>query len=261
MSRSILVTSALPYANGALHIGHMLEYVQTDIWVRYQRLMGNQCQWVWADDAHGTPIMLKAQAEGIEPEDLIARVKSDHERDIAGFLLSPDNFHTTHSAENQELANLVYSRNLAAGNIVKRTIKQLYDSEREMFLPDRFVKGICPNCGTADQYGDNCEQCSATYDATDLKEPVSQVSGTTPELRDSEQYFFALGNFEAMLREWTAGGALQPEMANKLKEWLDGGLQDWDISRNAPYFGFEIPDAPGKFFYVWLDAPLSLIHI
>ena len=259
MSRSILVTSALPYANGALHIGHMLEYVQTDIWVRYQRLMGNQCQWVWADDAHGTPIMLKAQAEGIEPEDLIARVKSDHERDIAGFLLSPDNFHTTHSAENQELANLVYSRNLAAGNIVKRTIKQLYDSEREMFLPDRFVKGICPNCGTADQYGDNCEQCSATYDATDLKEPVSQVSGTTPELRDSEQYFFALGNFEAMLREWTAGGALQPEMANKLKEWLDGGLQDWDISRNAPYFGFEIPDAPGKFFYVWLDAPIAYI--
>ena len=259
MSRRILVTSALPYANGALHIGHMLEYIQTDIWVRYQRLMGNQCQWVWADDAHGTPIMLKAQAEGVEPQALIARIKTEHERDIAGFLLSPDNFHTTHSEENREMANLIYTRNRDAGNIVKRTIKQLYDSERDMFLPDRFVKGICPNCGAPDQYGDNCENCSATYDATDLKEPISQVSGTTPELRDSEQYFFALGNFADMLREWTASGSLQPEMANKLKEWLDGGLQDWDISRNAPYFGFEIPDAPGKYFYVWLDAPIAYI--
>ena len=259
MSRRILVTSALPYANGALHIGHMLEYIQTDIWVRYQRLMGNQCQWVWADDAHGTPIMLKAQAEGVEPQALIARIKTEHERDIAGFLLSPDNFHTTHSEENRELANLIYTRNRDAGNIVKRTIKQLYDSEREMFLPDRFVKGICPNCGTPDQYGDNCENCSATYDATDLIDPISQVSGTTPELRDSEQYFFALGNFADMLREWTASGSLQPEVANKLKEWLDSGLQDWDISRNAPYFGFEIPDAPGKYFYVWLDAPIAYI--
>ena len=259
MSRRILVTSALPYANGALHIGHMLEYIQTDIWVRYQRLIGNQCQWVWADDAHGTPIMLKAQAEGVEPQALIARIKTEHERDIAGFLLSPDNFHTTHSEENREMANLIYTRNRDAGNIVKRTIKQLYDSEREMFLPDRFVKGICPNCGAPDQYGDNCENCSATYDATDLIEPISQVSGTTPELRDSEQYFFALGNFADMLREWTASGSLQPEMANKLKEWLDGGLQDWDISRNAPYFGFEIPDAPGKYFYVWLDAPIAYI--
>lgn len=259
MSRRILVTSALPYANGALHIGHMLEYIQTDVWVRYQRLMGNQCQWVWADDAHGTPIMLKAQAEGIEPEQLIARIKSEHERDIAGFLLSPDNFHTTHSEENREMANLIYERNRDAGNIVRRTIKQLYDSEREMFLPDRFVKGICPNCGAADQYGDNCENCSATYDATDLKDPISQVSGTTPELRDSEQFFFALGNFSDMLREWTASGTLQPEMANKLKEWLDSGLNDWDISRNAPYFGFEIPDAPGKYFYVWLDAPIAYI--
>lgn len=259
MSRRILVTSALPYANGALHIGHMLEYIQTDIWVRYQRLMGNECQWVWADDAHGTPIMLKARAEGIEPEQLIARIKSEHERDIAGFLLSPDNFHTTHSVENREMANLIYERNRDAGNIVRRTIKQLYDKEREMFLPDRFVKGICPNCGTPDQYGDNCENCSATYDATDLKDPVSQVSGTTPELRDSEQLFFALGNFSDMLREWTASGTLQPEMANKLKEWLESGLNDWDISRNAPYFGFEIPDAPGKYFYVWLDAPIAYI--
>ncbi|NND92673.1 MAG: methionine--tRNA ligase [Granulosicoccus sp.] len=259
MTRRILVTSALPYANGALHIGHMLEYIQTDIWVRYQRLAGNQCQWVWADDAHGTPIMLKAQAEGIEPEALIARIKTEHERDIAGFLLSPDNFHTTHSEENRELANLIYQRNLDAGNIVKRTIKQLYDSERQMFLPDRFVKGICPNCGAPDQYGDNCENCSATYDATELADPISQVSGTTPELRDSEQYFFALGKFDAMLREWTASGTLQEEVANKLREWLDNGLKDWDISRNAPYFGFEIPDAPGKYFYVWLDAPIAYI--
>ena len=259
MSRRILVTSALPYANGALHIGHLLEYIQTDIWVRYQRLMRHDCQWVWADDAHGTPIMLKAQAEGIEPEALITRIKAEHERDIAGFLLSPDNFHTTHSPENKELAELVYTRLRDAGHIVKRTIKQLYDAKSEMFLPDRFVKGICPNCGAADQYGDNCESCSATYDATELKDPVSQVSGATPELRDSEQYFFALGHFADMLKQWTASGSLQPEIANKLKEWLDSGLQDWDISRNAPYWGFEIPDAPGKYFYVWLDAPIAYI--
>jgi len=259
MSRRILVTSALPYANGALHIGHMLEYIQTDIWVRYQRLAGNECQWVWADDAHGTPIMLKAESEGISPEALIARIKTEHERDIEGFLLSPDNFHTTHSDENREMANLVYERLKDNGHIVKRTIKQLYDSEKQMFLPDRYVKGICPNCGAADQYGDNCENCSATYDATDLKEPISQVSGTTPELRDSEQHFFALSKFGDMLKEWTASGTLQAEVANKLKEWLESGLQDWDISRNAPYFGFEIPDSPGKYFYVWLDAPIAYI--
>lgn len=259
MTRQILVTSALPYANGALHIGHMLEYIQTDIWVRYQRLAGNHCQWVWADDGHGTPIMLKAEAEGISPLELITRIKAEHERDIAGFLLSPDNFHTTHSDENRELAELIYTRLRDAGHIVKRTIKQLYDAEKSMFLPDRFVKGICPNCGAADQYGDNCEVCSATYEATELKEPVSQVSGTTPELRDSEQYFFALSQFGDMLKQWTASGSLQPEVANKLKEWLDSGLQDWDISRNAPYWGFEIPDAPGKYFYVWLDAPIGYI--
>ncbi len=259
MSRQILVTSALPYANGALHIGHMLEYIQTDIWVRYQRLAGNRCQWVWADDGHGTPIMLKAEAEGISPLELITRFKTEHERDIAGFLLSPDNFHTTHSDENRELAELIYTRLRDAGHIVKRTIKQLYDAEKAMFLPDRFVKGICPNCQTPDQYGDNCEKCSATYEATELKEPISQVSGTTPELRDSEQYFFALSKFSDMLSEWTASGTLQPEVANKLKEWLESGLQDWDISRNAPYWGFEIPDAPGKYFYVWLDAPIGYI--
>jgi len=259
MSRKILVTSALPYANGALHIGHMLEYVQTDIWVRYQRLAGNRCQWVWADDGHGTPIMLKAEAEGVSPLELITRIKAEHERDIAGFLLSPDNFHTTHSDENRQLSELVYTRLRDAGYIIKRTIKQLYDAEKAMFLPDRFVKGICPNCSAADQYGDNCEICSATYEATELKDPVSQVSGTRPELRDSEQYFFALSQFAGMLQEWTASGVLQPEVANKLKEWLDDGLQDWDISRNAPYWGFEIPDAPGKYFYVWLDAPIGYI--
>jgi methionyl-tRNA synthetase len=237
----------------------MLEYIQTDIWVRYQRMAGNHCQWVWADDAHGTPIMLKADAEGVDPESLITRIKAEHERDISGFLLSPDNFHTTHSPENRELAELVYTRLRDAGHIVKRTIKQLYDHEKQMFLPDRFVKGRCPNCDTADQYGDNCEHCSATYDATELKDPVSQVSGTTPELRDSEQYFFALGHFSDMLAQWTTSGTLQPEVANKLKEWLEDGLQDWDISRNAPYWGFEIPDAPGKFFYVWLDAPIAYI--
>lgn len=259
MSRQILVTSALPYANGALHIGHMLEYIQTDIWVRYQRLAGNQCQWVWADDGHGTPIMLKAEAEGISPLELITRIKAEHERDIQAFLLSPDNFHTTHSDENRELAELIYTRLRDAGHIVKRTIKQLYDTEKSMFLPDRFVKGICPNCNTADQYGDNCEFCSATYEATELKEPISQVSGSAPELRDSEQYFFALSQFSDMLKDWTSSGSLQPEVANKLNEWLESGLQDWDISRNAPYWGFEIPDAPGKYFYVWLDAPIGYI--
>ncbi len=259
MSRKILVTSALPYANGDLHIGHLLEYIQTDIWVRFQRLMGNECQWVWADDAHGTPIMLKAQQQGITPEQLISDVKASHERDIAGFLLSPDNFHTTHSDENREMSELVYKRLDEAGLIIRKTIKQLYDAKEDMFLPDRYVKGICPNCGTADQYGDNCESCSATYDATELKDPVSQVSGSVPELRDSEQHFFALSEFSDMLKQWTAGPAVQDEVGNKLREWLDSGLQNWDISRNAPYFGFEIPNAPGKYFYVWLDAPIGYI--
>jgi len=259
MSRKILVTSALPYANGDLHIGHLLEYIQTDIWVRYQRLMGNHCQWVWADDAHGTPIMLRAQQIGITPEELIEKTKASHERDIAGFLLSPDNFHTTHSDENRELSEQIYTKLDAAGLIKRKTIKQLYDAKENMYLPDRYVKGICPNCGTPDQYGDNCEKCSATYDATELKNPISQVSGTEPELRDSEQHFFALSEFNDMLKQWTAGPAVQDEVGNKLKEWLDTGLQNWDISRNAPYFGFEIPNAPGKYFYVWLDAPIGYI--
>ena len=257
--RGILVTAALTYANGALHIGHMLEYVQCDIWVRYQRLMGNHCVWVWADDAHGTPIMLRAQREGITPLELTDRIKAEHERDIQGFLLSPDNFHTTHSDENREMAELVYQRNRDAGLIVKRTIAQLFDAEEEMFLPDRFVKGTCPNCGAVDQYGDNCEKCSATYAATELLEPRSVVSGSVPVLRDSEQYFFALSSYTDWLKDWTTSGTLQPEIANKIHEWLDSGLQDWDISRNAPYWGFEIPDAPGKYFYVWMDAPVGYI--
>ncbi len=257
MTRKILVTSALPYANGPLHIGHLIEYIQTDIWVRYQRLAGNQCQWVWADDAHGTAIMLRAEKEGISPETLIDRMKVEHERDIEGFLLSPDNFHTTHSEENKYCAELMYEKLRDAGHIVRRTIQQLYDAEKEMFLPDRYVKGTCPNCKSPDQYGDNCEVCSATYAAIDLIDPVSQVSGAKPVLKDSEQLFFAASHFTDMLKEWTSGPAVQDEIANKLKEWLDNGLHDWDISRNSPYFGFEIPDAPGKYFYVWLDAPIA----
>ncbi len=255
--RKILVTSALPYANGSIHLGHMVEYIQTDIWVRYQRLRGNHCTWVWADDAHGTPIMLKAEQEGITPQALIDRVKVEHETDFTDFLLGFDNFHSTHSAENRECAELIYKRLRDAGHIEKRTIKQLFDPEKEMFLPDRYVKGDCPSCGALDQYGDNCEVCAATYDATELKNPRSMVSSATPVERDSEQYFFKLGNFDAMLRQWTGAGHLQPEIANKLQEWFDAGLNDWDISRNAPYWGFEIPDAPGKYFYVWLDAPIG----
>jgi len=259
MSREILVTAALPYANGSLHIGHMVEYIQTDIWVRYQKLAGNQCTWVWADDAHGSPIMLRADELGITPQELIDQMKIEHETDIAGFLLSPDNFHTTHSEENREISCFIYEQLRDQGLIVKRTIEQLFDAEKEMFLPDRFVKGRCPNCDSADQYGDNCEVCAATYDATELRDPISVLTGTAPETKESEQYFFALSQCGDMLKQWTKSGSLQPEIANKIKEWLDAGLQDWDISRNAPYWGFEIPDAPGKFFYVWLDAPIGYI--
>ncbi|HBR96800.1 MAG TPA: methionine--tRNA ligase [Gammaproteobacteria bacterium] len=255
--RDILVTSALPYANGSIHLGHLVEYIQTDIWVRFQRQRENRCTWVWADDAHGTPIMLKAQELGLTPEALIAQVKEEHETDFRDFLLSFDNFYTTHSDENRHFAELIYTRLRDAGHIDKRTIKQLYDAEQNMFLPDRYVKGGCPTCEAEDQYGDNCEVCSATYDATELRNPRSVVSGSTPELRDSEQYFVKLSNFEPMLRSWMDSGKLQPEIRNKLEEWFEDGLQDWDISRNAPYWGFEIPDAPGKYFYVWLDAPIG----
>jgi methionyl-tRNA synthetase len=256
-SRQIVVTSALPYANGPIHIGHMLEYIQTDIWVRFQKLRGHECIYVCADDAHGTPIMLRAQAEDITPQELIDRIKIEHEQDFAEFLVEFDNYYSTHSDENRYFSELIYSRNKEGGHIRTKVISQAYDPKAEMFLPDRFIKGECPSCGTADQYGDNCENCGATYAPTDLKNPVSVVTGETPIEKDSEQYFFKLEDFEDMLKVWTRAGHIQKEIANKMDEWLDEGLKDWDISRNAPYWGFEIPDAPGKYFYVWLDAPIG----
>ena len=255
--RQILVTSALPYANGPIHLGHLVEYIQTDIWVRFQRMRGHQCIYVCADDAHGTPIMLRARQDGITPEALIARIGQEHQADFADFLISFDNYHSTHSEENRELAAMVYERAREAGHIAVRTIRQAYDPEAKMFLPDRFIKGSCPRCGAEDQYGDSCEKCGATYAPTDLKNPVSAISGATPIEKESEHYFFRLADFEAMLRDWIKGEQLQPEIRNKLKEWFDTGLQDWDISRDAPYWGFEIPGAPGKYFYVWLDAPIG----
>ena len=259
MQRKILVTSALPYANGSIHLGHLVEYIQTDIWVRFQKLRGNECHYVCADDAHGTPIMLRAQNQGITPEELIASVKEEHQADFSGFNINFDNFHSTHTEENKALASHVYLANREAGHIATRTISQAYDPEKEMFLPDRFIRGECPKCHAADQYGDNCEACGATYDPTDLINPVSAVSGATPITKDSEHYFFKLADFEDSLKEWTRGGHLQAEVSHKLDEWFEGGLRDWDISRDAPYFGFEIPDAPNKFFYVWLDAPIGYL--
>ena len=255
--RKILVTSALPYANGSIHLGHLVEYIQTDIWVRFQKLRGHECYYVCADDAHGTPIMLRARAVGIEPEELIARVWKEHTEDFAGFHIGFDNYHSTHSPENRALATLIYERNRDAGHIVRKTIQQAYDPEAGMFLPDRFIKGECPRCGASDQYGDSCESCGATYAPTELKNPRSAVSGATPEARESEHIFFRLADFEQVLRDWHRAGHVQPEVANKLEEWFEAGLADWDISRDAPYFGFEIPDAPGKYFYVWLDAPIG----
>ncbi|NPU93797.1 MAG: methionine--tRNA ligase [Gammaproteobacteria bacterium] len=255
--RKILVTSALPYANGPIHLGHMLEYIQTDIWVRFQKLRGHNCTYVCADDAHGTAIMLKAEQLGRTPEEQIAVVKAEHERDFAAFLVGFDNYHSTHSDENRHFSNLIYARNRDKGYIVAREITQLFDPEKQMFLADRFVKGTCPKCGTADQYGDNCEACGATYAASELKDPRSTISGATPVLKANTQLFFDLPKFDGMLKEWTRSGRLQEGIANKLAEWLEAGLQQWDISREAPYFGFEIPDHPGKHFYVWLDAPIG----
>ncbi len=256
-TRDILVTSALPYANGPIHIGHLVEYIQTDIWARFQKMRGHHCYYVCADDAHGTPIMLRARQEGITPEELIARVAVEHQADFAAFRIGFDNYHSTHSPENHHCATLIYERNRDAGHIARRTITQAYDPVERMFLPDRFIKGECPKCGAADQYGDNCEACGASYSPAELRNPRSAVSGAVPEQRESDHYFFKLADFEDMLRAWTKGGALQKEIANKLDEWFEAGLQEWDISRDAPYFGFEIPDHPGKFFYVWLDAPIG----
>ena len=259
MQRKILVTSALPYANGSIHLGHLVEYIQTDIWVRFQKMQGHECHYVCADDAHGTPIMLRAQSEGITPETLIANIAKEHQTDFKDFSIGFDNFHSNHSDENKALAQQIYLANREAGHITTRTISQAYDPEKEMFLPDRFIKGECPKCGANDQYGDNCEVCGATYAPTDLINPISAVSGATPITKESEHYFFKLANFESALKSWTTGGHLQDEVSNKLDEWLESGLRDWDISRDAPYFGFEIPDAPDKFFYVWLDAPIGYL--
>ncbi|GIU26080.1 methionine--tRNA ligase [Shewanella hafniensis] len=255
--RKILVTSALPYANGPIHLGHMLEYIQTDIWSRYQKLRGHECHYICADDAHGTPIMLKAQQLGIAPEDMIAQVNKEHQQDFADFNIAFDNYHSTHSEENRVLASDIYLKLRANGYIKSKSISQLFDPEKSMFLPDRFVKGTCPKCKSPDQYGDNCDACGATYSPTELINPKSAVSGATPVMKDTEHFFFDLPAFEGMLKEWTRSGALQTEMANKLDEWFEQGLQQWDITRDAPYFGFEIPDAPGKYFYVWLDAPIG----
>ncbi len=255
--RKILVTSALPYANAPLHIGHMVEYTQTDIWARFQKMRGHQCWYICADDAHGTPIMLHARQKGISPEELVARMSEEHQADFRDFRIGFDNYHSTHSEENRELAELIYRRNLEGGHIVARTITQLYDPEEGIFLPDRFIKGECPRCGAADQYGDSCEACGATYSPTELRNPYSAVSGATPVEKETEHLFFRLQDFEEMLKAWTRGGHLQPEVANKLDEWFEAGLREWDISRDAPYFGFEIPDHPGKYFYVWLDAPIG----
>jgi methionyl-tRNA synthetase len=255
--RKILVTSALPYANGSIHLGHLLEHIQTDIWTRFQRMRGHSCYSVCADDAHGTPVMLKAQQLGITPEQMVAQTRDEHHQDLIDFGVNYDNYHVTHSDENKELCELVYNRLNDAGFISQRVISQLYDPEKEMFLPDRFVQGTCPKCGAEDQNGDSCDVCSATYDPTELKNPRSVVSGAEPVLRDSEHYFFDLPQFQDMLQDWLQSGAVQPEIANKLKEWFEEGMHQWDISRDAPYFGFEIPNAPGKFFYVWVDAPVG----
>ena len=256
-SRRILVTSALPNANGSIHLGHLLEHIQTDIWVRFQRMCGHECIYVCADDTHGAATMLRADELGTTPEALIEDVRLEHEQDFKDFLISHDNYYSTHSEENREYSSLIYKRLKSAGKILTREVEQLYDPEREIFLADRFIVGGCPRCKSEGQYGDNCEVCGATYDATDLINPVSKLSGAVPVLRSSAHFFFALSEFKDFLKSWTRSGTLHDQVANKLAEWLDEGLQDWDISRDAPYFGFEIPGETAKFFYVWLDAPIG----
>jgi methionyl-tRNA synthetase len=275
--RTILVTSALPYSNGPIHIGHLVEYIQTDIWVRFQRLRGHHCYYICADDAHGTPIMLRAEQEGVAPEVLVGRMREEHRADFRDFAISFDNYHTTHSEENRVLSEFIYERLREGGHIAVRTVRQAFDPVKNLFLPDRFIRGECPRCGAPDQYGDSCEVCGATYSPTDLKDPVSVLSGEAPVERESEHYFMKLSDFTDPLRQWLRSGgfeqrtcprrassqlpsmhpAVQPEIAHKLDEWFGIGLQDWDISRDAPYFGFQIPDVPEKYFYVWLDAPIG----
>ncbi len=258
-SRNILVTSALPYANAPLHLGHMLEQVQTDIWVRFQRSRGHHCRYVCADDAHGTAIMLSAEHQGVTPEAHIASIKALHEADSAGFSISFDNYHSTHSAENKAWSETIFKRLDANNDITSRSVVQAYDPEKGLFLADRFIKGTCPRCKAPDQYGDNCEVCGATYSPTDVIDPVSALSGATPIEKSSEHLFFQLSHFQSLLSDWISSDSLQTPIANKLREWVDAGLQDWDISRDAPYFGFEIPGHPSKYFYVWLDAPIGYI--
>jgi methionyl-tRNA synthetase len=257
--RQILLTSALPYANGAIHIGHMLEYIQTDIWARFQRARGHECYFAWADDAHGTPVMLWARAEGKPPEELIDRMNREHQADFRDFGISYDNYSSTHGEANRRLVERIYHTLDEAGHIERREIEQLYDEQENMFLPDRFIRGTCPKCGTEDQYGDSCEACGSTYAPTDLVKPRSAISGSVPVMKKSEHYFFRLSRFERPLREWMNSGALQPEIVNKLQEWFDDGLRDWDITRDAPYFGFCIPGTTDKYFYVWVDAPMGYI--
>ncbi|WP_339935029.1 methionine--tRNA ligase [Vreelandella glaciei] len=258
-TRNILVTSALPYANGAIHLGHLLEYIQTDIWVRFQKSRGQQCYYVCADDAHGTAIMLRAEQEGITPEALIERVSQDHQTDFSRFGVGFDNYHSTHSTENRHFSEMIYKRLRDKGHIATRDIEQMFDPQKGLFLADRFIKGTCPKCGSEDQYGDNCEKCGATYTPADLINPVSAISGATPEVRTSTHYFFKLPDFADFLQRWIDDGHVQPQIRNKLMEWFESGFNEWDISRDAPYFGFEIPDAPGKYFYVWLDAPIGYL--
>ncbi|MDI4660102.1 MULTISPECIES: methionine--tRNA ligase [Cobetia] len=258
-ARKILVTSALPYANGSIHLGHLLEYIQTDIWVRFQKSRGHECHYVCADDAHGTAIMLRAEQEGVTAEQLIQRVSDEHQADFAKFGIGFDNYHSTHSPENRAHSERIYLALRDAGHIATRDIEQMFDPVKGLFLADRFIKGTCPKCKTEDQYGDNCEACGAAYTPAELIDPVSAISGATPEMRTSTHYFFKLPNFAEFLKEWTRSGRVQSQISNKLQEWFEAGLAEWDISRDAPYFGFEIPDAPGKYFYVWLDAPIGYL--
>ena len=256
-TRRILVTSALPYANGSIHLGHLVEYLQTDIWVRFQRMRGHECYYVCATDGHGTPVMIRARREGIDPAELVERYHHEHARDFADFLIEFDNFWTTHSAENEAIVGTIYNALRDAGHIYTKTINQAYDAQEKMFLPDRFVRGTCPVCGTEDQYGDACENCGSTYSPADLKSPVSVLSGQPPEYRDSEHYFFRLGNFRDFLQSWIHRAGLDESVARKTSEWFGDELRDWDISRDAPYFGFRIPGTEDKYFYVWLDAPIG----
>lgn len=258
-TRKILVTTALPYANGSLHLGHLLEEIQADIWVRFQKMLGNECLFICGDDAHGTPIMLSAQKQNISPEDLIKKFYDEHKKDFYDFHINFDNYYTTHSPENQKLVETIYARLKENDDIAVRTIKQAYDPKAKMFLPDRYIKGQCPKCGAKDQYGDNCEVCSSTYSPLDLIDPVSVISGEKPIEKESEHYFFKLPKYTDLLQTWITGEHFQIEVSNKLQEWFKTGLQEWDVSRDAPYFGFPIPGTPDKYFYVWLDAPIGYI--